>query len=78
MNTIELIYNFAVLAMATLILFMDFTAPNALLEFVLKAIGKIVPLFMIGYAIVQIFKYYGIMQPLMIVASYNYNSYIQI
>jgi hypothetical protein len=61
MNTIELIYNFAVLAMATLILFMDFTAPNALLEFVLKAIGKIVPLFMIGYAIVQIFKYYGIM-----------------
>ena len=60
MNTIELIYNFTVLAMATLILFLNFTAPNALLEFVIKAIGKIVPLFMISYTMVQIFKYYGI------------------
>jgi len=61
MNTIELIYNFTVLAMATLILFMKFTAPNALLEFILKAIGKIVPLFVIGYAMVQIFKFYGVL-----------------
>ena len=60
MNTIELIYNFTVFAMATLILFLNFTAPNALLEFVIKAIGKIVPLFMISYTMVQIFKYYGI------------------
>lgn len=60
MNTIELIYNFLVLAMSTLILFLNFTAPNALIEFILKAIGKIVPLFMIGYTMVQIFKHYGI------------------
>lgn len=60
METIELTYNFLVLGMATLILFMNFTAPNALLEFLLKAIGKIVPLFMIGYAMVFIFKHYGI------------------
>ena len=60
MNTIELIYNFTVLAMATLILFLNFTAANVLLEFVIKVIGKIVPLFMISYTMVQIFKYYGI------------------
>jgi len=60
MNTIELIYNFTVLAMATLILFLNFTAKNELTEFILKAIGKIVPLFMIGYAMVEIFKHYGI------------------
>ena len=60
MNTIELIYNFAVLGMATLILFMKFTATNTLLELVLKITGKVLPLFMIGYAMVQIFKYYGI------------------
>ena len=59
-NTIGLIYNFAVLASAILILFMNFTAPNALVEFILKAICKIVPLFVIGYAMVQIFKHYGI------------------
>ena len=60
MNTIELIYNFTVLAMATLILFLNFTAKNELTEFILKAIGKIVPLFIIGYAMVEIFKHYGI------------------
>ena len=60
MNTIELIYNLAVLAMATLIFFLNFTATNALLEAVIRAIGKIVPLFMISYAMVQIFKYCGI------------------
>ena len=60
MNTIELINNFIVLSMATLILFMEFRAPNALLEFTLKAIGKIVPLFVIGYAMIKIFKYYGV------------------
>jgi len=60
MNTIELIYNFTVLAMAILILFLNFTAKNELTEFILKAIGKIVPLFMIGYAMVEIFKHYGI------------------
>jgi len=60
MNTIELIYNFTVLAMATLIFFLNFHAENALLEAVIKAIGKIVPLFMIGYAMVEIFKHYGI------------------
>ena len=60
MNTIELIYNFTVLAMAILILFLNFTAKNELTEFILKAIGKIVPLFIIGYSMVQIFKHYGI------------------
>jgi len=60
MNTIELIYNFIVLAMATFILFLNFTAKNELTEFILKAIGKIVPLFIIGYAMVKIFKHYGI------------------
>jgi uncharacterized protein YjfI (DUF2170 family) len=60
MNTIELIYNFAVLAIAILVLFMNFTSTNAFLEFILKVIGKIVPLFMIGYSMVQIFKYYNI------------------
>ena len=60
MNTIELIYNLAVLAMATLMFFLNLHAANAVLEVAIKAIGKIVPLFMIGYAMVQIFKYCGI------------------
>ena len=58
---IELTYNFAVLTMATFILFLDITAPNALLQLILKAVAKIIPLFMIGYAMVQIFKYFGIL-----------------
>ena len=60
MNTINLIYNFVVLGMATLIFFMKFTTPNAVLEFILKVICKIIPLFIIGYSMVQIFKYYAI------------------
>lgn len=60
MNTVDLIYNFVVLVMAILIFCMKFTSSDKLLEFVLQPIFKIVPLFTIAYAIVQIFKYYGI------------------
>lgn len=60
MEKIELIYNFTVLAMSTLIFIMKFTSPNIFIDLILKATGKIIPLFMIGYAMVKIFKYYEI------------------
>ena len=56
----ELIYNFSVMAMAILLFFMKFTAPNAIFEVLIRAIGKVIPLFCILYAGVQIFKHFGI------------------
>jgi len=57
---IDLLYNFSVAAMAVLLFFMKFTAPNAALELLIKIIFKAIPLFCIFYSEVQIFKYYGI------------------
>lgn len=57
---IELIYHYSVLAIGTLVLFMNFTSENVFIELTFKAIFKIVSLFIIGYSMVRIFKYYGI------------------
>lgn len=60
METANLIYHFSVLAIAIIMFFMKFTAPNAFGELLLKAFGKVVSLFCMMYAGVQIFKYFGI------------------
>lgn len=60
METASLIYHFSVMIVAIVMFFMKLTAPNAIFELFLKAVGKIVPLFCMLYAGIQIFKYYGI------------------
>jgi hypothetical protein len=61
METASLIYHFSVMIIAIVMFFMKLTAPNAIFELILKAVGKIVPLFCMLYAGIQIFKYFGIM-----------------
>ena len=61
MNTIELIYNFTVLSMATLIFLFKITIQNNFFEVILKILFKLVPLFIMIYTIIQIFKHYKIM-----------------
>lgn len=61
METANLIYHFSALSMGVLLFFMKFTAPNAFGEIILKAVGKIVPLFSILYAGIQIFKYFHLL-----------------
>jgi len=60
MNTIELIYNFTVLSMATLIFLFKITIQNNFFEIILKILFKLVPLFIMIYTIIQIFKHYKI------------------
>jgi len=60
MNTIELIYNFTVLSMATLIFLFKITVQNNFFEVILKILFKLVPLFVMIYTIIQIFKHYKI------------------
>lgn len=60
MEVANLIYHFLVIVMSILVFFLNITFPNAFFEIVLKFIGKIVPLFCILYAGVQIFKYFGL------------------
>lgn len=60
METASLIYHFSVMVIAIVMFFMKLTAPNAVFELFLKAVGKIVPLFCILYAGIQIFKHFGI------------------
>jgi len=60
MNTIELIYNFTVLSMATLIFLFKITVQNNFFKVILKILFKLVPLFIMIYTIIQIFKHYKI------------------
>ena len=60
MNTIELIYNFTVLSMATLIFLFKITVQNNFFEVILKILFKLVPLFVMIYTMIQIFKHYKI------------------
>ena len=46
--------------MALVIFFMKVTARNDVFELLLKTLGKIVPLFCMLYAGIQIFKHFGI------------------
>ena len=60
MEVANLIYHFSVIVMSVLVFFLTISFPNAFFEMVLKLIGKIIPLFCILYAGVQIFKHFGI------------------
>lgn len=61
MEKINLFYHSSVMIIAiVMFFFMKLTAPNAIFELFLKAIGKIIPLFCILYSGIQIFKYLGI------------------
>jgi hypothetical protein len=58
--TLEIIYHVLAIIFALLWFFMKVTARNDVLEFFLKSLSKLGPLFVIGYAMVQIFKLVGI------------------
>jgi hypothetical protein len=60
METASLIYHISVILMALVIFFMKVTARNDVFELLLKTLGKIVPLFCMLYAGIQIFKHFGI------------------
>jgi hypothetical protein len=60
METANLMYHFCVIAIALVVFCLKITAPNDVFEFILKSLGKIVPLFVMAYAIVQIFKHFAI------------------
>jgi len=60
METINLTYHFSVIIIAIVMFFMNITAPNAYVQLLFRAVGKIVPLFCMLYAAIQIFKHFGI------------------
>ncbi len=59
-ETAELIYHSLVICIAVVVFFLKISASNAVFEFILKAFGKLAPLFVIIYAGVQIFKLLGL------------------
>jgi len=60
METANVIYHLSVILIAIVIFFMKITAPNDFLELILKLLGKVVPIFCIAFAVVQLFKHCGI------------------
>lgn len=59
---VEIIYHVLVLILAVMWFFMKITyTGGAFLELIIKVLSKILPIFMIGYALVQIFKLTGIL-----------------
>lgn len=55
----ELAFYFSALSVALIVFFLKITAPGAITQFILQALGKLVPLFVILYSGIQIFKYFG-------------------
>lgn len=60
MEKANLIYQFCVIAISIVMFFIKLTTTNAVFELILKAVGKVVPLYCMMYAGVQIFKHFGI------------------
>lgn len=60
METANLVYHFSVVAISLVIFCMKIKAPNAIFQFLLQVVGKLVPIYCILYAGVQIFKHFGI------------------
>jgi len=60
MEIIELCYHIGVIIVGLVVFFLKWTAENSFLEAILKVIFKFIPLFVIMYAGVQIFKIWGI------------------
>lgn len=61
METANLLFHFSVMLISLMVFFLKITAPNAFLELILKAIGKLIPLFCLLFAGVQIFKHFGLL-----------------
>ena len=60
MLQLELVFHFAVIAISLVVFFLRITASNAIFEFFMSAIAKVVPLFCMLFSGVQIFKYFGL------------------
>jgi hypothetical protein len=57
----EIVYHFVVVVMSLLIFFLRVTGSNTVFTFFLQFLGKVVPLFSMAYAVVQIFKYFSVL-----------------
>lgn len=59
---IELVYHFVVVSMSLILLWLKWTVSHSpIMEIFIKILGKVIPLFALAYAIVQIFKFYHIL-----------------
>ena len=56
----EIVYHFLVLLTALFAFFTEISGPAKFWIFLLKFLGKIVPLICMVYSVTQLFKYYGI------------------
>lgn len=59
MEEVEIIYYFITLLMALLIFDLKISGVNEIFRFVLQALAKLSSLFVMGYAVLKIFKYYN-------------------
>lgn len=57
----ELTYHILSLLMALLVFFMKFTAQNSFIQPILVLLGKVIPLFVLLYSGIQIFKHFGVL-----------------
>jgi hypothetical protein len=60
METANLIYHISVILISIMVFFLNITVPNYIAELICKTIGKLVPLFCMVYAGVQIFKQFDL------------------
>jgi hypothetical protein len=60
MEKTNLIYHICVVLISIIVFFMRITSNNEHAQLLYRTIGKVVPIFCIMYAVVQIFKFIGI------------------
>jgi uncharacterized membrane protein len=52
-QNVILIYHFSVILISLIVFFLRLTAPNAIFELIIRALGKLVPFFTMVYAAIQ-------------------------
>ena len=60
METILITYYICVILASLVVLFMKITGDSGFLTIILVTLGKVVPIFTIGFSVVQLFKIFGI------------------
>jgi len=60
MKHLELTYHIGVVLISIAIFFMNFSSGNSAFELFIKILGKLIPLFLIAFAFINIFKILGV------------------
>jgi hypothetical protein len=60
MNNIEITFYYLVIVAGIIIFSLNVTAPNWFAEIIFKFMAKILPLFLIGYSMLQLAKNYNL------------------